>query len=197
MIETVTTVLFHWILGFFAVATPIISAYSVGNILRLRQVRLAWNGGRMLGYPVFSSVFLLMMALVTSLAVWQQQTHLYSTVIGLSWIGVNWFVVSVLASRRIITNTGIVKNVNEPAQTVHWTQIVDYSTEERANGVHYTFFYQAVNDKGTLSGSLMRVELFVPGSHVAPFQTLVTRKLSSLAWAETPESNSVKLVDND
>lgn len=195
MIETVTTVLFHWILGFFAVATPIISAYSVGNVLRLRQLRLSWNGGRMVGYPIFSSVFLLMMALVTSLAVWQQQTHLYSTVIGLSWIGVNWFVVSVMASRRMITNTGIVKNVNEPAQTIHWTQIVDYSREDRSNGSHYTFFYQSVNQNGLLTGPLMRLELFVPTNKVPPFQTLVNRKLSSLSWAETPEMNPVKLVE--
>lgn len=195
MIETVTTVLFHWILGFFAVATPIISVYSVGNVLRLRQLRLSWNGGRMVGYPIFSSVFLLMMALVTSLAVWQEQTHLYSTVIGLSWIGVNWFVVSVMASRRMITNTGIVKNVNEPAQTIHWTQIVDYSTEERANGSHYTFFYRSVNQNGLLTGPLMRLELFVPTNKVTPFQTLVNRKLSSLSWAETPEMNPVNIVE--
>lgn len=168
----------YWVLGFFTIASTLLSVYSITNSLRLRNVRLAWNAGHILGYPLFSSVFLLFMALVTTLVVARGETEFYPTVIGYSWIGVNWFLASFLASRRYITDHGIVKNINEPSQTIAWNQMTDFfQSHEGDHRFRYTFLYREIDSAGRLHGPLLRLQLTVPRRKVESFQRLVRLKL--------------------
>ncbi len=177
MAEMVTHPLFYWIVGLFALASTLLCLYSIGNALRLRNVRLSWNAGRVLGYPLFASLFLLSMAAITLISISQQETLVYSLVIGYSWIGINWFVSSYLASKKYITDHGIVKNINEPSQTVAWHQIVDYVHHTESNRGGFTFFFRETNDRGSLIGPVFRMELSVPKEKMEPFQSILSLKV--------------------
>lgn len=167
----------YWVLGFFTIASTLLSVYSITNSLRLRNVRLAWNAGHILGYPLFASVFLLFMALVTSLVVVRGETEYYPTVIGYSWIGVNWFLASFLSSRRYITDHGIVKNINEPSQTIAWHQMTDFFQSHQETRFAYTFLYRETDSNGRLNGPLLRLQLTVPKRKAESFQRIVRLKL--------------------
>ena len=55
------------------------------------------------------------------------------------WIGSMWFISSYLASKHYITDHGIVKNLNEPSQTIPWFQILDFVEKESLEGCEYVY----------------------------------------------------------
>lgn len=177
MIELATHPLFYWIVGLFAFASTLLCLYSFGNALRLRNVRLSWSAGRVLGYPLFASLFLLTMAVITWVSISRGDDIVYSMVVGYSWTGVAWFASSYLASKKYITDHGIVKNINEPSQTVAWHQIVDYVHHAESEKGNYTFFFRETDERGKLIGPVFRLELSVPKEKQEPFQSLLSLKL--------------------
>ena len=91
------------------------------------------------------------------------------------WLGFCWFTTSYLATKRFITDHGIVKNVNEPSQTVAWHQICDFVETEFDTHAKYIFIYDAGNrDK---VDNLLRLELAVPNHKKEYFQKLISHKL--------------------
>src|SRR5690625_4365759 len=100
--------LFLLILTGFAVGSTFLSGAAILNGLRLRNVRLSWNSGKLGGYPLFASLFL-MVTLILGAVVWAGSlSEYYPVVVCYLWIGLNWFIASFLASRRYITDHGIV-----------------------------------------------------------------------------------------
>lgn len=177
MIQLATHPLFYWIVGLFAFASTLLCLYSIGNALRLRNVRLSWSAGRVLGYPLFASLFLLTMALITLVSLSRGDAIVYSMIVGYSWIGVSWFASSFLASKKYITDHGIVKNINEPSQTVAWHQIVDYVHHSDPDKGQFTFFFRETDERGKLIGTVFRLELSVPEDKLEPFLSILALKL--------------------
>lgn len=200
MTELAIHPLYYWIAGLFAFASTLLCLYSVGNVMRLRNVRLSWSAGTILGYPLFASLFLLAMALVTGLSLLRQESMVYSLLAGYSWVGVAWFLSSYLASKKYITDHGIVKNINEPSQTVAWHQIVDYvhHSEEQSPAIstksEYTFFFRETDNRGKLIGPVFRLELSVPKAKLEPFQAILALKLleKKVRYEEIQELQNTK-----
>jgi hypothetical protein len=92
-----------------------------------------------------------------------------------SWLGFCWFTASYLATKRFITDNGIVKNVNEPSQTVAWHQIRDFVETEHKTHTHYIFIYSG--DKGDKTDQFVRLELEVPHYKKASFKKIISHKL--------------------
>jgi len=183
MTELAIHPLYYWIVGLFALASTLLCLYSIGNAMRLRNVRLSWSAGTIAGYPLFASLFLLAMAIVTLSSLFLQESIVYSLLTGYSWVGVTWFLSSYLASKKFITDHGIVKNINEPSQTVAWHQIVDYVHHSEEQPLlssvksEYTFFFRETDPHGKLTGPVFRLELSVPKVKQEPFQSILALKL--------------------
>ena len=49
--------IFVLLLALFTLAATFLALYSIGNAVRLRNVRMSWNSGKLAGYPLFSTLF--------------------------------------------------------------------------------------------------------------------------------------------
>lgn len=88
-----------------------------------------------------------------------------------------WFISSYLASKHYITDYGIVKNINEPSQTIPWFQILDFVEKETLAGCEYTFTYSEM-DKALTKG-YKQLRIVVPATKRKAFQKVVSLKLKS------------------
>lgn len=171
--------LFMVMLGVFALASAVLSGMTIFNAMRLRNVKLAWKAGRLKGYPLFATLFLFFIVSLGVAVYRLEAEEAFLQLIAYSWIGVNWFVVSYLTSRRYITNNGIVKNINDPSQTIAWHQISDFAEYQEEDRVHYTFIYmedRAYSNSNCCS-ECVRLELEVPENQVPAFRKIITQKL--------------------
>jgi hypothetical protein len=142
------------------------------KVFRLRNKRLSWRAGTLAGYPLFSSIFLLVSFFllgVTSAygSPWQiSAAAIYIIISG------TWFTASYYSSKYYITDYGIVKNVNEPTQTVAWHQITDFFEQPGKTYTHFVFFYQSKDGP-----HIVRLPLRVPAKKLGSFQKLLAHKL--------------------
>lgn len=175
MAGTDFNIIFWFILGTFTLAAVFLASATLLNVIRLRNIRLSWKTGKVKGYPLFSTLFLVSTLIVGSVAIYRGDTGEIVAAALYVWTGVSWFGTSFFASKRFITDHGIVKNVNEPSQTVAWHQIRDFVEKEKEEHVHYIFIYSA--DIYDENSDLIRLELEVPHKQQQTFQNLVAHKL--------------------
>lgn len=177
MIENILTISFRVVLVIFVIASTLLAGYSFQNKLRLRTVRLSWKAGRLKGYPLFATVFLGIICGLTAHALLTGNTARFAIFFAYVWIGGMWFIASYLASKHYITDYGIVKNINEPSQTVPWFQVLDYVERPKQHGTEYLFTY-AEMDKSLMDG-YRQISFFVPGSKHKAVKKIVSLKLGN------------------
>jgi hypothetical protein len=162
-------------LVFFIVVSTLLSVVTLGNALRLRRIKLSWKSGHVMGYPIFSAVFLLFLVLFSGVSIVYYGSPDYAIFMSYLWIGLNWFISSYLMSKRFITEHGIVKNVNDPSQTIGWGQVTDYFEQSHDKFVRFIFVYQVIIQH---KKELHRIELDVPNSFISAFRELISLKLA-------------------
>ncbi len=180
------------LLAFFTVATTLLAMVTLTNMVRLRNVQQVWRAGKMFGYPLFASIFLGFSIIMTGLVWYQSLDQHLTAMLCYIWIGVNWFVASHLMTKRYITDNGIVKNINDPSQTVSWHQIRDYAEHKQDGNSHFTFFYIPPHNSQDMNMSSIRLELPVPNDEVEEFKRILSRKLGrrfspAVVYADTVE----------
>lgn len=175
MLETNANIIFWFILGTFTLGSAVLATIALTNVIRLRNVRLSWKAGKLRGYPLFSTLFLITALIGGAIAVYRGSTVEVVASGFYVWLGFCWFTTSYLATKRFITDYGIVKNVNEPSQTVAWHQIRDFIEKEGKNKTHYVFIYESGGNKKT--DRLIRLELDIPHRQKDSFQKLISHKL--------------------
>jgi len=175
MLGTDINIIFWFILGIFTFGAAVLATATVVNVLRLRNVRLSWKAGKMRGYPLFSTLFLTSVLIVGMLSAYQGELKEIIAAGLYSWLGLCWFTQSFFATKRFITDHGIVKNVNEPSQTIAWHQIRDFVEKKSDRKTHYIFIYTTVDASD--NQDLIRLELAVPNEKQEAFQKLISHKL--------------------
>ena len=175
MLEADFNIIFWFILGIFTLGSAVLATAALVNVIRLRNVRLSWKAGKMRGYPLFSTLFLASALIVGGLAAYQGDFKEMVAAGLYGWLGLCWFTTSFFATKRFITDYGIVKNVNEPSQTIAWHQIRDFVEKENDQKTHYIFIYTA--DDNSEAQDLIRLELDVPNGKKEAFQKLISHKL--------------------
>ncbi len=180
--KEVLLIFFQGVIVLFTVSSTLLAAYSFQNKLRLRNVRLNWRAGKMRGYPLFATVFLALITTLGLIVFLTDDTKNYGYFVAYGWIGGMWFISSYLASKHYITDHGIVKNINEPSQTIPWFQILDFVEKESLEGSEFTFSYSELNK--SLTKGYKQIRLFVPASKRIEFQKLVSLKLKSRIESE-------------
>lgn len=163
------------VLVFFIVVSTLLMVVTLGNALRLRRVKLSWKAGHFMGYPIFSSLFLAFLFVFSGVSLTYYSHPDFSIFISYHWIALNWFISSYLMSKRYITEYGLVKNVNDPSQTVSWTQVTDYFEHKQEKSVRFVFIYQRLvqTQKQT-----QRIELDVPKAFLPAFRQFLNFKLA-------------------
>lgn len=173
--EEALAIFFKAVIVLFTIASTLLAGYSVQNKLRLRNVRLSWQAGKMRGYPLFATVFFGLILILASFVFFLEDTPRYPVFFAYMWLSGMWFISSYLASKYYITDYGIVKNINEPSQTIPWFQILDYVEKEENNGVKYIFTYSEM-DKSLTQG-YKQLTLFVPDAKYNAVKKIVSLKL--------------------
>ncbi|TVQ01929.1 MAG: hypothetical protein EA359_12860 [Balneolaceae bacterium] len=168
--------LFVLLLSLFTLGSTFLAAYTVANALRLRNIRISWKSGKLKGYPLFSTLFLGFSALLAVVVIHNQLEIYYSIVGCYTWMGLCWFVSSFITSKAYITDHGIVKNINDPSQTIAWHQINDYVEKPSLRGSDYVFIYQE-KPLYAFNRRLIRLELFVPDKKTDKFNKIVSLKI--------------------
>jgi len=168
---------FVLLLALFTLAATFLALYSIGNAIRLRNVRMSWNSGKLGGYPLFSTLFVLSALIIVAIS-YNYQIEQYYTIFGCyAWMGVTWWISSHLAAKTFITDHGIVKNINDPSQTIAWHQICDYVEKPKSRGSDYLFMYQGRDGEDETDRHLTRLDLFVPDRKVPNFEKIVNLKV--------------------
>lgn len=175
MPDTDFHIIYWLVLGIFTLAGLVLATMTLLNVVRLRNVRLSWKAGKVKGYPLFSTLFMVSTLIVGGIAVYRGATEEMVAAALYTWMGFCWFITSFLASKHFITDHGIVKNVNEPSQTVAWHQIRDFVEKEKEHHIDYIFIYSA--DIYDETSDLVRLELKVPRRKQQDFQNLISHKL--------------------
>lgn len=189
-------IIFWFILGAFTLGSAVLATAALLNVIRLRNVRLSWKSGKLLGYPLFSTLFLISTVLVGAIAMYRGSLEEIIAAVLYGWLGFCWFTTSYFASKRFITDNGIVKNVNEPSQTVAWYQIRDFVEKEHENYTNYIFIY-GTNDAEEKPRDLIRLELNVPNKEKESFEKLISHKLGRRIRCYIKEDINVQQFDSD
>jgi hypothetical protein len=163
-------------LAFATLAFTLLAIVTVSNAWRLRNPLISWHSGKLKGYPLFATIFLVFSVAVTIILIVAGRTGTTPMMLCYSWISVMWLFSSFHMSKRYITDNGIVKNVNDPSQTVVWGNINDYIENTAKGGTIFVFFY--LHPASTVSERhITRLELFVPDHKIEAFQKLLNFKL--------------------
>lgn len=144
------------------------------NRMRLRRVLLSWPEGRLMGYPLLPTAYLLATFGWTAWVLYAHRWEQLSLLVPLVLMGALWFFWALLASQRVITDYGIVQHVNTPHRSIPWEAIEDYFICQEARYTRYTFFYSL---PGPEDRQRQRLELRVPNSLLSPFQRIVRIKV--------------------
>lgn len=178
--------LFVLLLALFTLGSTFLAAYTVANAFRLRNVRISWKSGKLKGYPLFSTLFLGFTAVVSAVVLSNQIDQFYTIMGCYGWLGICWFTSSYFSSKSYITDHGIVKNINDPSQTIAWHQINDYVEKPASKGSEYVFIYQE-NAQDLDDKRLIRLELVVPDKKTNKFEKIIALKIGKIM---TPVADS-------
>ncbi len=193
--DEILTIFFRGVIVVFTIASTLLAGYSFQNKLRLRKVRLSWRAGKMKGYPLFATVFLGLILALSAIVFFLEDVARYPIFLAYLWIGSMWFISSYLASKYYITDYGIVKNINEPSQTIPWFQILDYIERSQKSGVEYQFNY-AEMDK-TVTDGYKQLKLFVPQSRYKAVKKIVSLKLENKFDEQSIPDIDLKRIQED
>lgn len=183
-----------WVLlGIFSLVATVLAVSTLVNVVRLRNVRLNWKAGKMKGYPLFSTLFLGVSLLLVGIGLYKGSFQELSMASLYMILATGWFITSYLASKRYVTNHGIVKNVNDPSQTIAWHQIRDFVEEERPEGTRFLFIYSEPYKNSP--GKILRLNLYVPDRKLGDFKKLISHKLGRRITCYKTESIKVEYFD--
>lgn len=158
--------------GFISV-TLLLLIVTVMNRMRVRHVRLTWRTGKLLGLPLWPTIFLTAVLLFCVGALAVGQALPLRMVAGYIAGGLFWFVASLLSASVLVTEHGLIHHMNRSGHAVTWAQVVDYFETASGQKQSYVFFYLDPSD------TRRRLEVCVPRSHRAPFRRVIAEKLDA------------------
>ncbi len=141
--------------------------------MRVRRVLVTWNTGMLGGLPLWPSAFIVLVSGLMFFTV--LSGHRISLLIFLGYLigGAFWFVATMLSSMVLVTEIGIVTNVNKTGRAIAWGQITDYFEVDVRKTAHCVFLYA---EEG---GKRMRLDLRIPQSRYARFRQIIRSKVDA------------------
>lgn len=181
------------LLGVFTLISLLLAFATLANAVRLRNVRMSWKAGRLKGYPLFSTLFLGCVLFLTGMGLYGEGPMHLGVTSAYLVLASGWFVTSFFASKRYITDHGIVKNVNDPSQTIAWYQIRDFVEQQEAGEKLFIFIYsESARNPGK---KMIRLELRVPPRKAEDFKKIISHKLGRRITCYGTESIRIEQFD--
>jgi hypothetical protein len=174
-------------LGAFVLGSTLLTAWTWFNTRRLRNCIQTWQDPGLHGVPIFPAIFLVVVLSVSTYHTLVNTTDYRLFELAYLWLGLNWYVAYHLMSKRYITDYGIVKNINDPSQTIAWSRVNDYLELSREGYTEFTFFFASTESQGLRSH---RIKLKVPNAEYETFRRILTYKVDrnlSHSWSETSD----------
>lgn len=140
--------------GFAGVTTALL-ALTVRNRLHAPQAVLTWTDRQVWRSAVWPLGFVVLMGVCTVIAAGGAGGMALWPLAGLMLCGMCWLAAVVLAHTVIVTEEGIVTNLNHPERTILWNDVVDYFEGGPAPW-HYAFFHHDA------IGRRVRQDVWVP-----------------------------------
>jgi len=158
--------------GFLGV-TSLLLLVTVMNRMRVRHVLLSWRTGKLLGLPLWPTLFLgaVLLFFIGTLVIGQAFPVKFVT--GYFVGGVFWFVASLLSTSVLITMHGVISHPSRAGYAVAWGQVVDYFETHDTQKHRYVFFYLDPTE------TRCRLELEIPHLQQAAFSEIVAEKLDA------------------
>ena len=171
----ILAVLHFVVLAAFVGIASVFMLMALINYLRVRRALLTWRGGgQFWESPLGPALFTLVATAGLGIA-WAQGADLPpSAYIGYPAGGAFWCIGAYLSRAVVITEYGIIHDVNRISQAVSWGQIVDYFVTPGDRQHRYVFLYQEGEEPGR-----QRLELRVPANASDAFQKIVNGKLDA------------------
>lgn len=178
----------------FVGVTAVFMLVAVVNRLRLRRPLLVWRrSGAFTHVPLGPSLFLMLVA-VGGGHVWLTGRPVpLAVLIGYPAGGIFWAVATWITRSVVITEYGIVRDINQGHRAVVWSQIIDYFRTTRKEQPHFAFFYRDAD------GERRRLDLSVPEKHASFFREIVERKLRtrfSISSEDTYDEETLGHLDD-
>lgn len=153
--------------------TAILLVVAVVNRMRVKDTVVNWQTGRLWGVALWPMLYL-GTVFVTAVASLLGYTSLHiGFSAGYAVAGVFWLLAAQIYVSTLITERGIIRNVNRATQTLAWGQIVDYCEQRTLDHITYIFFFLDPH------GARQRFELHVPKHKLHAFKQLVERKVDA------------------
>jgi hypothetical protein len=157
----------------FAAVTSLLMIVTIANRLRLRRVLTGWPAGRLFGFPVWPSVFLVLVLGLLAYSILSGHGVAPAIFAGYLVGGAFWFVSAYFSSFIIISDYGIILNSNQAGRAIAWGQIIDYFEFTRGKKRGYVFFFS----DGECGRK--RLELTVPDVRRREVREIVAAKLDA------------------
>lgn len=171
--EDIFSVLHVVFLSAFVGVTSVSMLVALISRLRIKRPLLVWRTGPLTRIPLGPSIILVLVAFTLGVMAWTGQSVAPSAWIGYPAGGVFWLIATWLVRSVVVTEYGVIHDINRMHRAVAWAQIVDYVETTRRGRPHFVFFYR--DDDQTQS----RLDLPVPEGKSKAFGRLVTQKLAS------------------
>lgn len=171
----------------FLLGSTLLTAWTWFNSRRLRNCIQHWRDPGLGGIPQFPALFLALALGVSLYHAWVGEASYRAYEASYLWLGLNWYAAYHLMSKRYITDYGIVKNINDPSQTIAWNRVNDYLELPREGYTEFTFFFTS-SESGQLRSH--RIKLKVPNKEYETFRRLLTFKVDrhlARPWSETTD----------
>lgn len=172
-LTNILTIAHYTLLVGFIGVTLMLLLVSVTNRLRLRNTLLVWRSGPLYGVPFRPTLFLLFLVGGITYALSTGQPLSAPVLSGYVAAGVFWFFASWVGNTTIVTEHGIVVNLNGANGTVAWGQVVDYFETGGGARDRYAFLY--VDEKG----ARRRLEVAPPRACQKRFRQIIYTKLDA------------------
>jgi hypothetical protein len=174
-------------LATFVLGSTVLTAFTWFNTRRLRNCIMTWKDPGLHGIPVFPAIFLVLVIAVSIYHTLENVGQYRFYELAYLWLGINWYAAYYMMSKRYITDNGIVKNINDPSQTIAWSSVNDYLELSRDGYTEFTFFFASTDSHGLHSH---RIKLKVPNAEYETFRRILTYKVDrhlSQTWSETSD----------
>lgn len=172
MVQLDLIVLAQWVLlAGFLFATVLLLAVTLHNRRRIRRRVCSWYPADRLPVPLGATAFLFVMgtfALMQWLGGAEPRIGLLA---GYFAGGCCWWLSSYLRMPVLVTERGIVPDLNRPQLAIAWNQVVDYFEQRQADRHRYVFLYVDTEDRRR------RFELDVPSEAAPSVRRLVSEML--------------------
>lgn len=157
----------------FITVTALLMLVTVMNRMRVRPVQMSWRNGKLYGLPTWPAIFAILVFGLLAGAVIRghdiDMTVMSGYVVGATC----WFAASVLSTTVLVTDFGLILNVNNARKALSWGQVVDYFEFTRGKQHGFVFFYVGPN------GNRRRMEVIVSPRYLPRFREIISEKLDT------------------